>query len=206
MQAPTKYELVINLKTAKALGLDRAAVAARPRRRGDRMISRREFIALVGGAAAWPLAARAQQAERVRRVGVLMNSLSNDADAQARIAAFLQGLQEAGWSVGRNLRIDTRWGGGDNARVRQYAAELVALNPDVILAGTGATVAAAATGEQNGADSVRAGKSIRSARATSKRWRGPTATSPASSSSSTAWLENGLSCSGRSRPRSSAWA
>ena len=76
----------------------------------------------------------------MRRVGVLINALSNDADAQARIAAFLQGLQEAGWSVGRNLRIDTRWGGGDNARVRHYAEELVALNPDVILAGTGATV------------------------------------------------------------------
>ena len=81
-----------------------------------------------------------EQGERVRRVGVLINALSNDTDAQARIAAFLQGLQEAGWSVGRNLRIDTRWGRGDNARVRHYAEELVALNPDVILAGTGATV------------------------------------------------------------------
>ena len=104
------------------------------------MMRRREFIAALGGTAVMPFTASAQQTERVRHVGVLINALSNDADAQARIAAFLQGLQEAGWSVGRNLRIDTRWGGGDNARARHYAEELVALNPDVILAGTGATV------------------------------------------------------------------
>jgi putative tryptophan/tyrosine transport system substrate-binding protein len=102
---------------------------------------RREFLGLFGSAAtAWPLAARAQQAESVRRIGVLMNALSDEPEAQARIAGFLQGLQEAGWAVGRNVRIDTRWAGGDNARVRRYAAELVGLNPDVILAGTGATV------------------------------------------------------------------
>ena len=80
------------------------------------------------------------QAERVRHIGVLMNALSDEVEAQARIAAFLQGLQEAGWMVGRNIQIDTRWAGGDNARVRRYATELVGLNPDVILAGTGATV------------------------------------------------------------------
>jgi putative ABC transport system substrate-binding protein len=103
---------------------------------------RREFITLLGGAAvAWPLAARAQQpGERVRRIGVLMNTLSDEPEAQARFAAFQQGLKEAGWSVDRNVRIDTRWGGGDNARLRQSARELVALNPDVILAGTGSTV------------------------------------------------------------------
>ena len=103
---------------------------------------RREFITLLGGAAAaLPLAARAQQSgERVRRIGVLMNTLSDEPEAQARFAAFQQGLKEAGWSVDRNVRIDTRWGGGDNARLRQSARELVALNPDVILAGTGATV------------------------------------------------------------------
>jgi ABC-type uncharacterized transport system substrate-binding protein len=104
-------------------------------------VRRREFIALLGGAAAaWPLAARAQQNERVRRIGVLMNTLSDEPEAQARVAAFVQGLQEAGWAVGRNLRIETRWGGGDNARVRRYAVELVGLNLDVILAGTGSTV------------------------------------------------------------------
>ena len=78
---------------------------------------RREFITLIGGAAAaWPLAARAQQAERMRRIGVLMNTASDEPEAQARIAAFVQGLQEAGWAVGRNLRIETRWAGGDHAR------------------------------------------------------------------------------------------
>jgi putative ABC transport system substrate-binding protein len=95
---------------------------------------RREFITLLGGSAvAWPLAAGAQQPERMRRVGVLTNLASDDPEAQARIGAFLQGLQEFGWAVGRNVRIDYRWGGGDADRTRRYAAELVALAPDVIL-------------------------------------------------------------------------
>jgi putative ABC transport system substrate-binding protein len=97
---------------------------------------RREFITL-GAAAVWPLAAHAQ--ERVRRVGVLMHSTPDESEAQARIAAFLQGLQGAGWEVGRNLRIDTRWSSGDIVRLQKNAAELVALNPDVVLAGTGPT-------------------------------------------------------------------
>ena len=109
---PTKFELVINLKTAKALGLDSAADAARPRRRGDRM-KRREFITLLGGAAAaWPLAARAQQAERMRRIGVLMALAADDPEGQARLAAFLQGLQQLGWTDGRNVRIDYPLGAG----------------------------------------------------------------------------------------------
>src|SRR3954447_286099 len=95
-------------------------------------MKRREFITLVGGAAAaWPLAAGAQQLERMRRIGVLMNALSDDLESQARLAAFLRGLQEAGWTVGRDVRIDTRWTGGDSARLRRTAMELVALNPDV---------------------------------------------------------------------------
>jgi hypothetical protein len=94
-------------------------------------VKRRRFITLVGGTAAWPLAARAQQRERMRRIGVLMNLGADDAEGQARLAAFLQGLQEAGWAVGRNIRIDIRWGGGDPDRVRRYTAELVALAPDV---------------------------------------------------------------------------
>src|SRR5262249_35237103 len=107
--------------------------------RGAR-VRRREFITLLGGAVAWPLAAPAQQPERMRRVGVLMNLAADDPEALARLAAFHQGLQEAGWVVGRNLRIEYRWGAGDADRFRRYAAELVALAPDVILATSGSTV------------------------------------------------------------------
>ena len=104
---------------------------------------RREFITLLGGAAAAarPLVARAQQAERMRRVAVLMPTDPDNPDAQARLAAFLQELQQFGWAVGRNLRIDLRWAAGGVDRNRQYAAELVALAPDVILA-TGSGVPA----------------------------------------------------------------
>src|SRR5262249_8284642 len=98
-------------------------------------IARRKFLAtLLGGAAAWPLAARAQQREKMRRIGVLMPLGADDAEGQARLAAFLQGLQEAGWAVGRNARIDFRWSAGNADDIRRYAAELVALVPDVILA------------------------------------------------------------------------
>src|SRR5262249_24774417 len=120
----------------------RGGIAARSRRRGDRM-RRREFTALLGGAAAGrPLAARAQQRERVRRVGVLMNTAADDPIGQTRIAAFVQGLQQLGWGVGRNVEIDSRWAGGDADRIRRYAVELVALAPDVIVATGSATVAA----------------------------------------------------------------
>jgi putative tryptophan/tyrosine transport system substrate-binding protein len=95
---------------------------------------RRQFITLLGGAAAWPLGARAQQpGEHIRRVGVLM-SVANGPEGQARLAAFLNGLRQAGWIEGRNVRIDQRWGAGDAERARKYAAELVALGADVILA------------------------------------------------------------------------
>src|SRR6266446_2075872 len=106
-------------------------------------IGRRKFLATLGGAAAaWPLAARAQQPEQMRRVGVLMSLAADDAEGQARLAAFLQGLQQLGWIDGRNVRIDTRWGAGDADRTRRYAAELVALAPDVILATGSPTVVA----------------------------------------------------------------
>ena len=95
---------------------------------------RREFITLVGAASAWSLAARAQQSERVRRIGVLTAFTANDLESQARIAAFQQGLQKLGWTDGSNVRIDTRWAAGDVDLFRRYAAELVALAPDVILA------------------------------------------------------------------------
>ena len=105
-------------------------------------MKRREFITLLGGAAAaWPLAARAQQAERMRRIGVLMPLAADDPESQRRIAAFLQGLQQLGWTDGRNMRIDTRWATGDADRLRRHAAELVALAPDVILASGGTVVA-----------------------------------------------------------------
>jgi putative tryptophan/tyrosine transport system substrate-binding protein len=100
---------------------------------------RREFITLLGGATAWPVAVRAQQGGGMRRIGVLMNAPADDPQSQVRLAAFLQGMQESGWAVGRNLQVDTRWGAGDAGRLRKYAAELVALAPDVILAGVGAT-------------------------------------------------------------------
>jgi putative ABC transport system substrate-binding protein len=99
-------------------------------------MKRREFITLVGGAAAaWPLAARAQQAERMRRIGVLIGAAvdADDPDVQANIAAFLQRLQQLGWTDGGNVRIDYRWGAGNADNIRKYAAELVALAPDVIL-------------------------------------------------------------------------
>jgi putative tryptophan/tyrosine transport system substrate-binding protein len=99
-------------------------------------IRRRDFIALVGGtAAAWPLVARAQQPERMRRIGVLAGgAVANDADTQERNAVFAKSLQELGWVIGRNVRIDFRYGLGDAANVRKYVEELVALRPDVVLA------------------------------------------------------------------------
>src|SRR5262245_6807875 len=97
-------------------------------------MKRREFITLLGGAAVtWPLTARAQKAVRMQRVGVLMNLAADDPDAPALVAAFAQGLQELGWTVGRNVRIDYRWGAGVADLYRRYGAELVALAPDLIL-------------------------------------------------------------------------
>ncbi|MFL6834190.1 MAG: ABC transporter substrate-binding protein [Xanthobacteraceae bacterium] len=104
-------------------------------------MKRREFIALIGGAAAWPLAARAQESERVRRVGVLTNLAADDPEGQVRNTAFAQALAQLGWTVGHNLRIEHRWAAGDAERIRRYAAELVALAPDVILATGAAGVA-----------------------------------------------------------------
>src|SRR5262245_23471406 len=97
-------------------------------------IRRRQFIVTLGSAAAWPLAARAQQPKRMRRVGALMAYAANDPQVQERNAAFLQGLQQLGWAVGQNLQIDYRWAGGNEDDTRKYAAELVALAPEVIFA------------------------------------------------------------------------
>jgi putative ABC transport system substrate-binding protein len=104
-------------------------------------VKRREFITLLGSAATvWPLAARAEQRERMRRIGALMPYGANDAQGQARNAAFLQGLLQSGWAVGRNLQIDYRWTTGGSDDIRRNAAELIALTPEAILASGTATV------------------------------------------------------------------
>ena len=106
-------------------------------------MQRRDFITLLGGAvAAWPLAAQAQQPEQMRRIGILMNRAANDAEGQARLAVFRQALQQLGWSEWRNVQIDIRWGEDKTDLERKYAAELVALAPDVILASGTMSVAA----------------------------------------------------------------
>jgi ABC-type uncharacterized transport system substrate-binding protein len=139
VQQATKILFSINMKTAKALGLtippNLLAVA-------DEVIERRrEFIAGLGGTVAWPLAARAQQGERIRRIGGLVPYDENDPKAKARISAFTQALADLGWTD-RNVEMDIRWGGGDASRMRALAHELVGLKPDIIATNTSpATVA-----------------------------------------------------------------
>src|SRR5262249_22112755 len=123
----------------KSFGFRYLADLARSRRRGDRM-KRRDFITLLGGAAAWPVAARAQQRERMRRLGVLMNLASDDREGQARLIAFVQVLSDLGWKNASNMPIEICWGAGDTGRFRQCAAELVAFAPDVILAASASTM------------------------------------------------------------------
>jgi ABC-type uncharacterized transport system substrate-binding protein len=95
---------------------------------------RRDFIAGLGGAVAWPLAVRGQQPDRVRRIGVLMGNSESDPEGKANLSAFMQGLSELGWTDGRNLRVDIRWAAGNAGRARTFAEELVALQPEMILA------------------------------------------------------------------------
>ena len=141
VEQPTKFDLVINLTTAKALGLTIPRIVPAPRaERGDRM-KRREFITLLGGAAAWPLAARAQQGERMRRIGVLMPSAADDPEFQARMTAFVQGLAQLGWTRRPQRPYRYALGRADADRIRKYAAELLALAPDVILANSSAALA-----------------------------------------------------------------
>jgi putative ABC transport system substrate-binding protein len=106
------------------------------------MIQRREFITFLGGAAAWPLAARAQQGDRVRRIGVLMPGDENDPVRRTLVSAFTQALADLGWTNGRNVRMDLRWAGDDINRIRALAKELVGLKPDIIV--TNSTPATAA--------------------------------------------------------------
>ena len=104
-------------------------------------MKRRKFITLLGGAAAWPLAARAQQqGERMRRIGVLLAATPEDAEFQAWVGVFLQTLALSGWTIGRNMRIETRWATANAAAIRKHATELAALEPDVILAHGASTV------------------------------------------------------------------
>ena len=103
-------------------------------------MQRRQFITVFGGAAVWPLAALAQQPERMRLIGILLPARADDADYQTRVGAFLQALALLGWTLGRNVRVDTRWTGANSAEIRRHAAELVALVPDVILAHGTSTV------------------------------------------------------------------
>ena len=104
-------------------------------------LRRRDFITLLGAAATWPLAARAQQRERMRSVGVLTLFAPHDSEGQSRVTAFVQALQQLGWSVGQNIRLHYRWGDGTSATMQKYAAEMVALAPDVILADSSAALA-----------------------------------------------------------------
>jgi ABC-type uncharacterized transport system substrate-binding protein len=110
-------------------------------------MKRRDFITLLGGAAAaWPLAARAQQSERLRRIGVLMAYAENDAEGQANVAAFRKELQKLGWTEGRNIRIDTRWATADFESIQQFAKDLVALQPELVLSSSNAVSDPQATG------------------------------------------------------------
>src|SRR6185436_7333153 len=109
------------------------------------LIRRREFITLLGGAmfsGLWPLAARAQDRVRPRRIGVFQPTAAGDAESMSSIAAFLQGLQELGWTEGRNVRVEFRWGAGDAEQYRKIAADLIALEPDVVVGTGGLSVAA----------------------------------------------------------------
>ncbi len=160
---------------------------------------RREFITLLGSAtAAWSLPVRAQQSERVRRIGILLPATADHSEYQARVGVFLQGLAQSGWTSGRNVRIDTRWATTNHAELRRHAEELVALAPDVILA-TGASALGPLLQATRTVpivfpfviDPVGAGFVDSLARRA--------ATPPVSYRSNTAWPGNGWSCSKRPR-------
>jgi putative ABC transport system substrate-binding protein len=150
---------------------------------------RREFIAGLGSAAASPLVVRAQQGDRVRRIGVLISGDENDPVAKTSLSAFAQALADLGWTDGRNVRMEVRWTGDGINRIRVLAQELVGLQPDIILAG-GTTVTAALQREC----------AIPSPATSSQGSAGPAGTSPASLSTNPRWEASGFSCSRRSRP------
>ena len=162
-------------------------------------MKRREFITLLGGAAAaWPLPAQAQQRERMRRIGVLMPFSRRRCGRTGPAPAFAQGLQQLGWTDGGNLRIDMRWSAGDADRIRRYAAELVALAPDVILANGTPAMRALQQVTRTRAHRVRRRRRS-GGQASSRAWRGQAATSRVLCRSNSVRAENGWNCSRRSR-------
>ena len=164
-----------------------------------RYIRRRKFLATLGGAAvAWPLAARAQQTDRMRHIGVLMAMKADDPEYQARMTAFLQELAQLGWIDGLNARIDTCWGVADADRIRKYAAELVALAPDVIWVNSSAALAPLLQATRTVLCSQVS--PIRLVPASLIAWRNPAATPLALPCSNTASARNGWNCSKRFHP------
>src|SRR5262245_30122720 len=158
-------------------------------------VRRRHFIATLGGAAAWPLAARAQQADRVRRIGVLMGYSERDPDARAWYAAFREALQRIGWTEGRTAQIDTRWARPDDVESMQsFAKEIVALQPNVILASTTPPRTRCCSKRTPSPSCLRL-LPTQSAAASSPISLGLAATSPVSSLRSRRWPANGWSCS-----------
>src|SRR5215813_13067989 len=155
---------------------------------------RRAFITLLGGAAAWPLAARAQQGERMRRIGVLEGFAESNREGQERAAAFREGLKQLGWVEGRNIRIDIRWAApGDAELIRRLARELVALQPDLILSSSTPTTAALLNETRTSPSSSQISL-IRWASGFVASYPRPGETSPASPTWNPPWPVNGLSC------------
>jgi hypothetical protein len=165
-------------------------------------MNRREIIAGLGRAAAWPVVARAQQGDRVQRIGLLMSANESDPVWKPRVSAFTQALADLGWTDGRTMRMDVRWGGGDTNRIRALAQELAGLQPDIIV--TNATPATAAVQrEMRTISIVFANVSDPVASSIVTRLDRPGGTSPASPPTTSRWEANGLSCSRRLRPGSS---
>jgi putative tryptophan/tyrosine transport system substrate-binding protein len=161
-------------------------------------MKRREFISLLGGAAAaWPLVARAQQPDRMRRIGVLMNLAERDPEGQARIAAFREGLGKLGWTEGREVQIEYRWFAGDPERAQAYAADLVKLKPEVIFAGTAPSLAPLQR-ETRSVPIVFAQVADPVGGGLLPAWHGRAAISPDSLNSSMRSVRSGWNCSSRS--------
>ena len=162
-------------------------------------MNRREFLTLLAGAAAWPLAAGAQQGDRVRRIGVLMGGDENHPVRKTRLSALTQALADLGWTDGRNMRIDLRWFGADTNRIRALAQELIGLQPDIILTGTPRRPLPSNGRRGRSRSSLRAW-AIPSPAASSRGSTARVGTSPASPAWNPRWQASGLNCSRRSRP------